>query len=42
MFGPVVYENKGTLLKPKVGKYIGKFINEEALVPYRKDKNYFR
>ena len=41
MFGPVVYENKGTLLKPKVGKYIGKFINEEALVPYRKDKNYF-
>lgn len=41
IYGPCVYENKGTVLKPVQGKPIGVFIDEEALAPYKKDSNYF-
>ena len=41
-FGPTVYENDGTLAKPKPGRYIGTFLDDEKLAPYRADtKNYF-
>ena len=39
--GPVVYTNAGKIDKPKLGDYIGTFIDNDALEPFRKDPNYF-
>lgn len=39
--GPEVYTNKGSLEKPELGEYVGKFLDNTKLDPYRKDPNYF-
>ena len=37
-----MYENDGTITKPKQGKLIGTFLDDKRLAPYRADtKNYF-
>ena len=41
VIGPNVFENKGTLEKPELGKFIGKYLDDEKLEKYRKDPNYF-
>lgn len=39
--GPEVYTNKGSLEKPELGDYVGKFLDDAKLAPYQKDPNYF-
>lgn len=39
--GPEVYTNKGSLDKPELGEYVGKFLDDKKLDPYRKNPNYF-
>lgn len=41
VIGPNVFENKGSIDKPELGKFVGKFVDEKRLEPYKKDKNYF-
>jgi DNA polymerase elongation subunit (family B) len=42
VIGPNVFENEGTIDKPKTGKSIGAFLNEKLLESYLSDtKNYF-
>lgn len=42
IIGPNVFYNVGTTEHPSLGQQIGKFLDDEALDPYRKDiKNYF-
>lgn len=38
--GPEVYKNKGTTDKPELGEFVAKFLDEDKLIPYRKDPNY--
>ena len=39
--GPNVYKKDGTDAHPKIGDFIAKFLDENALAKYRKDKKYF-
>lgn len=42
VIGPNVYTNEGKADSPSVGDFVGTFLDEEALKPYRADtKNYF-
>lgn len=41
VIGPNVHINEGSETKPKLGRCIHVFLDEEKLEPYRKDKNYF-
>ena len=41
VIGPNVFENNGTLEKPELGSFIGKYLDDAKLDKYRKDPNYF-
>lgn len=41
VIGGLVYKNKGTMDTPKLGSFVGKFLDEEKLSKYRDDPNYF-
>ena len=41
VIGPNVHKNDGTLAKPELGRFVVKFLDEEALAQYRGKKEYF-
>lgn len=41
VIGPNVFKNDGTIAKPEIGDFVGKFLDDEKLEKYRKDPNYF-
>lgn len=41
VIGPNVFTNKGTAAKPELGDFVDKFIDENALIPYKDNPKYF-
>lgn len=41
VIGPNVFTNKGTAAKPELGNFVDKFIDENALIPYKDNPKYF-
>lgn len=41
VIGPNVFTNKGTVAKPELGDFVDKFIDENALIPYKDNPKYF-